>query len=141
MQTSLPSILDTLGSGLPVLLPQFAVALLLLAIGVAVYMRITPFDERRMVEDGNLAGGITLGGSVVAIAIPLAAILATSHTVLDIVIWGVVALFLQLIAFGVANLLLHGLRKHIEAGNAAAAVSLIGIQLAVALLNAAAMAG
>jgi putative membrane protein len=38
-------------------------------------------------------------------------------------------------------LLLHGLRRNIEAGNVAAAVTLIGIQIAVALVNAAAVAG
>jgi putative membrane protein len=141
MTNSATAFFHTLGSGLWVLLPQLAVTLVLLALGVAIYQRITPFDERAMVAQGNLAGGVTLGGSVLALSIPLAATLATSHSILDIAVWGVVALILQLVALAVATLLLRGLRRNIEAGNVAAALALIGIQLAVALVNAAAVAG
>jgi putative membrane protein len=141
MINSATAFFHTLGSGLWVLLPQLAVTLVLLALGVAIYQRITPFDERAMVAQGNLAGGVTLGGSVLALSIPLAATLATSHSILDIAVWGVVALILQLVALAVATLLLRGLRRNIEAGNVAAALALIGIQLAVALVNAAAVAG
>jgi putative membrane protein len=141
MTNSATAFFHTLGSGLWVLLPQLAVTLVLLALGVAIYQRITPFDERAMVAQGNLAGGVTLGGSVLALSIPLAATLATSHAIIDIAVWGVVALLLQLVALAVATLLLRGLRRNIEAGNVAAALALIGIQLAVALVNAAAVAG
>jgi putative membrane protein len=141
MTNTVTAFFQTLGSGLGVLLPQLAVTLLLLVIGVTVYLRITPFDERGMVEQGNLAGGVTFGGAVLALSIPLAATLATSHSIIDIAVWGVVALILQLVAFLVATLLLRGLRRNIEAGNVAAALALIGIQLAVALVNAAAVAG
>jgi putative membrane protein len=141
MTNSATAFFHTLGSGLWVLLPQLAVTLALLALGVAIYQLITPFDERAMVAQGNLAGGVTLGGSVLALSIPLAATLATSHAIIDIAVWGVVALLLQLVALAVATLLLRGLRRNIEAGNVAAALALIGIQLAVALVNAAAVAG
>jgi len=135
-------ILDTLRLGLPVLVLQFAVTLALLGIGVALYMAITPFHEMRLIREGNAAAGIVLGASLVALAIPLAATLATSQVTLDIVVWGIVALVLQLLTFAVATLLLlRGLREMIEAGNVGAAWMLAGLQLAVALLNAGAMAG
>jgi putative membrane protein len=82
-----------------------------------------------------------VAGTLVALAMPLAATLATSFNVLDIVLWGLVALVIQLATFFAATALLRGLRAMIEAGNVAAALVLIGIQLAVALLNAGAMAG
>lgn len=134
-------IFDTLRAGLPVLVLQFAVTLALLGLGVAVYMAITPFHETRLIREGNAAAGIVLGASLVALAIPLAATLATSRVTLDIVVWGLVALVLQLLAFACASLLIRGLRGMIEAGNQAAAWLLAGLQLAVALLNAGAMAG
>ena len=59
----------------------------------------------------------------------------------DVVIWGAVALVIQLIAFAAATALIRGLREMIEGGNVAAAWAVVGIQLAVALLNAGAMAG
>jgi putative membrane protein len=142
MTNTVTSFFQTLGAGLWVLVPQLAVTLVLLAIGVAVYLWITRFDERGMVERGNLAGGVTLGGAVLALSIPLAATLATSHSIIGIAVWGGSRPhLLQLLAFAVATMLLHGLRRNIEAGNVAAAVTLIGISIAVALVNAAAVAG
>jgi putative membrane protein len=134
-------ILDVLGSGLPVLVLQFAVTLGLLGVGAAIYMALTPFHERELIAAGNAAAGIVLAGTLVALAIPLAATLATSQVTLDILIWGTVALAIQLATFRLAALLVPGLRAMIEQGNAAAACVLTGIQLAVALLNAGAMAG
>ncbi|MBP2233226.1 putative membrane protein [Azospirillum agricola] len=141
MESTFGSILTALGTGLPVLLGQLAVTLALLVVGVAVYTRITPYDERRLVADGNAAGGLTLAGSIVALAIPLAATLATSTVILDIALWGLVALILQLVAFAAATLLIRDLRGQIEAGNIASATALVGIQIGVAVINAAAMAG
>lgn len=141
MESTFGSILTALGTGLPVLLGQLAVTLALLVAGVGVYTRITPFDERRLVAEGNAAGGLTLAGSIVALAIPLAATLATSSVILDIVLWGVVALILQLVAFAGATLLIRDLRGQIESGNVASAAALVGVQLGVAVINAAAMAG
>jgi len=135
------NIFSALGIGLPVLLLQFLVTLLLLAVGVACYMAITPFRERALVEQANPAAGIVLGGTIVALGIPLAAMLATTTVLLDILIWGAVALILQLVTFAVVTLLVRDLRKMIEAGNVAAAATLVGVQFAVALLNAGAVAG
>ena len=141
METDFGTVLSSLGQGLPVLLLHFVVTLLLLALGVACYTAITPFNERHLVRGGNIAAGIVYGGTIIAFAIPLAATLVTSLFLLDIVIWGLVALVLQLVTFAVAALLIRELRTMIEAGNIAAASTLVGIQLAIALLNAGAMAG
>lgn len=135
------TIFTTLGSGLPLLLTQFGVTLGLLALGSACYMAVTPFQEMRLIRDGNTAAGVVLAGTLVALAIPLATTLATSLVTLDIVLWGLVALAIQLLTFVLAAALIRDLRGMIERGNVAAAWLLVGIQLAVALLNAGAMAG
>lgn len=135
------TILGTLQTGLPVLLAQFAVTLALLGLGIACYVAVTPFNERRLIADGNVAAAIVLAGTLVALALPLAATLAGSLVILDILLWGLVALVIQLVTFIVAARLIRGLRQMIEANNAAAACALIGIQLSVALLNAGAMSG
>jgi putative membrane protein len=135
------AILETLSTGLPVLLLQFAVALALLGLGAAVYTAVTPFHEFRLVREGNVAAGVALAGTLVALAIPIAATLATSLVTLDILIWGLVALVVQLLVFLLASRLIPGLRAMIERDNPAAACVLVGVQLAVALLNAGAMSG
>ncbi|MBC7799439.1 MAG: DUF350 domain-containing protein [Gemmatimonadaceae bacterium] len=134
-------IFGTLMQGLPVLIGQFAATLGLLGIGLACYTALTPFHEQTLVRDGNVAGGIVVFGTFMALAIPLAANLASSVLILDIVLWGLVALAIQLLTFMAATALIRGLREMIEGGNVAAALVLIGIQIAVALLNAGAMAG
>ena len=134
-----PAIIVAVESGLPTLLLQFLVTVALLVIGVGIYMSVTRFRERELVRRGNVAAAIVLAGAIISLAIPLAALLATSVFVLDIIVWGVVALVIQLVTLGVISLLLRGFVSMIEAGNAAAAVTLAATQIAVGLINASAM--
>jgi putative membrane protein len=136
---SVGNILSALGSGLPMLLLQFLLVLVLLVVGIFIYMAVTPFHERELLRSGNPAAATVLGGALVALAIPLAALLATTGALIDIVVWGIVALLLQLITVTVVLHLLRGMRAMIEAGQVAAAIPLVAAQLAIALLNAAAM--
>ena len=82
-----------------------------------------------------------MGGTVIALAIPLAATLASSASQVDIFIWGLVALIIQLLTFVVVSRLIGGLQAQIERGNVAMAIAVASIQIAVALLNAGSMAG
>lgn len=141
MDDTLTALLPRLGSGLATLLLHLLTTLVLLALGALGYMGLTPFRERALIAAGNTAAGLLLAGTLLALAMPLAAMLATSHVWLDIVVWGVVAVILQLVAFVVAVTCFRNLRTMIEAGNVAAAAVLVGVQMAVALLNAAAMVG
>jgi len=134
-------ILQTLFAGLPILAAQFLTTFALLGIGVAAYFAITPFDERRLVQDGNVAAGVLMGGTVLALSIPLAATLASSASQVDIFVWGLVALIIQLLTFFIVSKFIRGLNAQIERGNVAMAIAVVSIQLAVALLNAGSMAG
>lgn len=134
-----PAIVDALGSGLPLLLVQFLLVLALLVAGIFIYMAVTPFRERELVRNGNAAAATVLGGALVALAIPLAALLATTASFLDILVWGVVAVLLQLLTVAIVSHLLRGMRAMVEAGQVAAAIPLVAAQLSIGLLNAAAM--
>ena len=133
------AILDALGTGLPMLLLQFLLVLALLVAGIFIYMAVTPFHERDLLRNGNPAAATVLGGALVALAIPLAALLATTGALLDILVWGVVAVLLQLLTVTVLLHLLRGMRAMIEAGQVAAAIPLVAAQISIGLLNAAAM--
>ena len=67
--------------------------------------------------------------------------MATSVGVLDIIIWGFVALVIQLLTFRLVDILLRGLPKRIEDGEIGAAILVVAVKLSVALINAAAIAG
>ena len=133
------AILDAVGTGLPMLLLQFLLVLALLVAGIFIYMAVTPFHERDLLRNGNPAAATVLGGALVALAIPLAALLATTAALLDILVWGVVAVLLQLLTVTILLHLLRGMRAMIEAGQVAAAIPLVAAQISIGLLNAAAM--
>lgn len=133
------AILDALGSGLPMLLLQFVLVLALLVAGIFIYMAITPFHERELLRNGNPAAATVLGGALVALAVPLAALLATTGALLDILVWGVVAVLLQLLTVAIVSHLFRAMRVMIEAGQVAGAIPLVAAQLSIGLLNAAAM--
>jgi putative membrane protein len=138
-ETPSSGIAGALGSGLPVLLLQFVICIVMLVLGVAVYTKVTPFHERELLQEGNIAAATVLSGAVVALAIPLAALLATTRAVLDIVVWGIVAILLQLVTVVIVSHLLRRMRLSIDDGNVAAALPIMAAQLAIALLNAAGM--
>jgi putative membrane protein len=137
----LSNIAEGLGDGVPVLLLHFAVTIALLAVAMWAYLMITPFREHYLIIHGNVAAGLLFAGAIVAMALPLAAMLEKADLLIDLVIWSVVALLIQLLAFGVACLFVRDLRHQIEAGNVAVAIALVGGQIAVALINAAAISG
>jgi putative membrane protein len=133
------TVFGALSYGLPALLAHFGLVLGLLIVGIFVYMAVTPFHERALMRAGNTAAATVLGGALVALAIPLAALLATTGPLLDILVWGIVAVILQLVTVTVVSLLLRGVRGMIEAGQVAAAIPLVAAQISIGLLNAAVM--
>jgi putative membrane protein len=128
-------------SGFPVLLLHFAVTSGMLAAGVAFDTALTPHHELRLVRAGNVAAAVSLAGAILGMGIPLAFCMAGSLNVFDILVWGTVTLVLQLIAYKVTDLMLPSLPHRIEAGELAPAIVLVAVKLAVAAINAAAVAG
>jgi putative membrane protein len=140
MNTSIQLIVDGLQDGLPALIGRFLVALALLLVGAFCYFKITPYNERKLIAENNVAAACVLVGTLIALAIPLTTTLATSNSFVDIIIWGLVALIIQLATVAAVSLFLHNVRKMVLEDNIAAAVTLAGLQIAVALLNAGVMA-
>ena len=125
--------------GLPILLIHLTVTTALLICGVGIYVYAAPHRELEQIREGNVAAAIVLSGQTLAIAIPLAAMMANSVNVVDIALWGFVAIILQFIAIVAARLLISQLVLHIMRGDIAAALVLAVGQIAAGLLNAAAM--
>ena len=128
-------------AGFPVLLLHFAVTIAMLVVGVAIYHYVTPYHELRLVRSGNTAAATSISGAIAGMSIPLAICMATSVSVWDIVIWGVVALMIQLLAYRIGDILVRDLPKRIENDEMGAAILVVGIKLSVAFINAAAIAG
>ncbi|MDP1872856.1 DUF350 domain-containing protein [Phenylobacterium sp.] len=126
--------------GFPTTLLHAGVAVLILFLGAALYVLLTPHKEVALIRDGNAAAAISLGGVLVGLAAPLALSLNSSTSLVEIVIWGVSTVMVQLLVFRVVDLLLRGLPQRIQDGEVAAAALLVGAKLATALILAAAVA-
>ena len=115
------------------------VSLALLYLYVWIYIRVTPWAEMALIRAGNMAAAFSLSGAILGFIVPLSAAVRFSVNLVDMVIWGVIALVVQVVAFVVVKLLVPTLSKDIEAGNQAQGFFLGAVSLGVGLLNAACM--
>ena len=135
------AMMASLGSGFPVLILHFGATLSILITGVVIYEWITPYPELKLVREGNNAAAIALSGAILSLAIPLACSMAVSGSVLDILVWRGVTIFILLIVYRFIDFLLKDLPVRIENGEIGAAILLSAVKLAVAAITAAAVSG
>lgn len=128
-------------STLPNFLVYFVVGGGLTAVFMLLYANLTPQHDLRLIRSGNSAAAIALVGALVGFVMPLASVIAHSAAIIELVVWGIIALIVQLAGFVIARLVLPHLPQAIEEGNIADAVLLAGISLSLGILDAACMAG
>lgn len=126
-------------STLPAFAAYFGLGVLLLAVFCTVHVWLTPQREFALIRHGNVAASISLGGALLGFVAPLASAIAHSVSLLDLALWGMVALIVQWLAHLSIHLLIHDLAAQIEADNRAVAAFAATVALAVGLVNAAAM--
>jgi len=133
-----------LGSALstfPNFLAYFGLGGALTAIFLLLYVELMPQRDIALIRNGNSAAAIALVGGLLGFVIPLASVIAHSAALIELVVWGVIALLVQLGGFFAARLVLPHLPRAIEGGNVADAIFLAGLSLALGILDAACMAG
>ncbi len=126
-------------SGFDDFLIYLAIASLLLAIFVAIYVRITPYREIGLIREGNMAAAFSLSGTLIGMVIPLSNAVEYSVNPVDMAIWGFIALAIQLIVFVIARIALPNIAQDIPAGKQSAGFFLGAISIAGGILNAACM--
>ena len=127
-------------AGFPDFIIQLSVALGLFIASLFIYVIMTPHKEFDLIRAGNPSASLAFGGVVVGLAIPLGSCLAHSFGVWDLLIWGVVTLLIQLLAFRFADMFLRGLPRRIAEGDVAAAVFLMSVKIGLALILSGAVA-
>ena len=114
-------------------------AVVLFALFQFIYTRITPHKEFELIRSGNVAASIALGGAIIGFAIPASNVIAYSISILDFVVWAVIAAFVQLLAFLLTSLVLKGASERIKKGEIAAGIYVAAVAISVGMLNAACM--
>jgi len=120
-------------------LVYLGVSLVLLYLFVWLYIRVTPWREMALIRAGNMAAAFSLSGAILGFIVPLCAAVKYSVNIVDMVIWGLIALVVQILAFIVLKFLVPSVSQDIEAGNSAQGFFLGVTSLAAGLLNAACM--
>lgn len=133
--------IQAFATGFPVTLMHIGVTVLILIVAAAIYVLLTPHREITLIREGNSAAALSLGGVLLGLSIPLATSLARSTSMLEIALWGVAAMALQLLVFRLVDMLLRGLPQRIQEGEVAAAALLVGAKLSTAVIIAAAVSG
>lgn len=124
---------------LPNFLAYFASAIGLFGLFTSLYIRLTPYAEIQLIRQGNISAAVALVGTLLGFALPLASAIAHSVSLVDMLIWGVIAMLVQVLVFlGLARAVPE-LKSGIENSTLAHGVFLGGTSLCVGLLNAACM--
>lgn len=121
----------------PAYLSYMAVALGLLVAAVTIYALVTPYRELTLIRAGNSAAACSLSGMVLGQALALSAAVRYAASIPDLALWGVTALFFQLLCFFIIRLLLPDLRQGMENNTLSYGLFLGGSSIAVGLINAA----
>lgn len=126
-------------TGFPAFIIHLLAALALLAVFLFIYIRITPYHEMALIRAGNLAAAISLSGAMIGFVIPLSKSVAQSGSLPDMLMWGGIALVVQLLAYAVVRMLIPGIAKDIPEGKVAQGTFLGVLSVATGLLNSAGM--
>lgn len=105
-----------------------------------VYQAVTPYNEAKLIREGNVAAALALGGALVGYVLPLASALSNTVSLIEFCAWAALAGVLQIAAFTLVRVVvMKDVAARIEKGEIAAGVYLLSISLAVGVLNAACM--
>ncbi|CBJ47735.1 putative membrane protein [Erwinia amylovora ATCC 49946] len=117
----------------------FFISCAMVLVFLFIYMRITPHNEWRLIKENNLAATYGFIGALLGYIVPLASVAANSVNLLDYLLWGAVALVIQLLVFTVVRLFIRDISLRIEQNQRAAGLFLAAVSLGVGILNAACM--
>jgi putative membrane protein len=116
----------------------FAISIALLFVFKIIYALVTPHDEWKLVkEDKNVAAAVGFGGAMIGFSIALAGAATNSLSLVDFIIWGIVA---QSFAFALLRFtFMPKIAERINQNEVSAGTMLAAMSISVGLLNAACM--
>ncbi|MBV1787411.1 DUF350 domain-containing protein [Marinobacterium sp. D7] len=133
MDTILHSLQGLTGFGL-----YFLISIVALMCFKFLYTRITPHNEWKLIkEKHNTAAAWAFGGATLGFAIALGGAAANSVNLQDFVVWAVVALIAQLLAFTIVRVIyMPRIVTRIENDEVPAGLMVCFISISIGILNA-----
>ena len=130
---------DNFGTSLFEFLIFFVVAAVLTILFVLIYTRITRHNEIDLIKNNSVAASVAFSGSLIGFGLPLASTIINSVTVVEMVLWGIIALVVQVLTYLLIRLPMPRISQRIEANEVAAGIWLGSCSLVAGILNAASM--
>lgn len=126
-------------SGMIKFLAYFGTALSLTVCFVMVYVQITHYKEFDLIAKGNMAAACSLCGALFGFILPLASAIIHSVDFFDMLLWGAVALIIQILVYLMVRMVFKGIPAAIAEGVVAKGLLLGALSFAAGILNAACM--
>jgi putative membrane protein len=117
----------------------FVVAAALTVVFVLAYTRVTRHNEIALIKEKSVAAAVAFSGSMLGFALPLASVMIQSVTVVEMLLWGLVALVVQLLVYQLIRLPMPRISERIEGNEIAAGMWLGACSLVAGILSAASM--
>ena len=120
----------------------FFITLVLVVVFLYLYALVTPYDDYKLIfEDNNIAAALGFGGAIIGVSIPLYSALVNSVSYTDFVIWGVIAILIQLIFALVVTRISgkYSLESKISQGVVPVGILMAFLSICIGLLNAGSM--
>lgn len=112
---------------------------LLLFVFFLIYTWVVPFDELKLIRQGNVAAALTLGGALVGFSMTVASGLLHTDNLMSFIAWSAAAAAIQLLTYILVTHLLHMSKQQIEGNNVAFGILLASISISVGALSAGAL--
>ncbi|KGE51555.1 DUF350 domain-containing protein [Xanthomonas axonopodis pv. vasculorum] len=120
-------------------LSYFGTGLGVLIVSLVLVTLVTPHKDFTLLRQGNVAAATALAGNLIGVALPLHSAITHSVSLIDALIWGLVACGIQVVAYLLANLVAGRISRQISDNITAAGIFSAGVSIAVGLINAAAI--
>lgn len=111
-------------------------ALAVCAVFIYVYTHLTPYKELELIRSGNAAAACSLGGAIIGFVLPVASVIANSVGVIDVVIWSLVAMAIQILLFVVIWKRFSDIVTNIHEGQISSGIFLGALSIAIGIVNA-----
>ena len=119
-------------------LQYMASSIFMLVSAIYIYTKITPYNEIKLIREGNTAAAVAFAGTILGMVVAMSSVIVHSTGWLDKIAWCGISLIVQLLVWGVVNLIFKNLQTSIDQDRCMAdAVMLATFSLAAGILQAA----
>jgi len=118
-------------------LAYFVIAVIIVLIGLFIFENMTrQYKDLEEVKNGNIAVALSIVGKIVGICIILSFAIYNSGRITDTIIWGVVGVVLQMVAYWLFDLFTRNfsVEEELKNNNVAVGIMSVGVSIGLAFV-------